>query len=505
MGYFFEFDFKTFIISLYTFNNYFLTIIIILGCIYLLFSKYWRALPSFFFKKYILFSFLIIFFIQLVLFISYVVYSYYVFNLHYFNTPDLHTQVLNQYCIVSSEVHYFIYTYNICIDMFGLVLVLLAFLVGFLSLLILDIRFEEKYTNYYLSFVVFMLIVYNLVVSSNYLVFFLFYEFLLLPSFFFVYFLSSYRRSIIASLYFVIWTQIGSIIVFIAVVYLYKTTNLVLFSDLYLANFTPNELFFLFFLFFVGFGIKVPIWPFHYWLTKTHVEAPSGFSIYLSGFLVKAAIYGFYKFMFIFNSSVLTYWYVAVVIVGVVDASFKMWGQTDLKKLVAYATIQEMNLIYLVFMWGDSNGILFGILFCFTHAFLSSFMFFLVDCIYRRFHTRSIVELNGILNFCPNLSLSIICMLVLFSGLPGTMKFVCEFFVYYSVFESSPFLCIILMFSVNVIGLIGFSKSWFNVLFGINSKWLSILPLDLTWKEILIVIFNVVNLVGFNYLFFLVI
>jgi len=79
------------------------------------------------------------------------------------------------------------------------------------------------------------------------------------------------------------------------------------------------------------------------------VEAPSGFSIYLSGFLVKSALYGFYKISNIFILPVNTSFFVTVTLVGVLDSSLKMWGQTDLKKLVAYGTIQEMNLIYLVF------------------------------------------------------------------------------------------------------------------------------------------------------------
>jgi len=79
------------------------------------------------------------------------------------------------------------------------------------------------------------------------------------------------------------------------------------------------------------------------------VEAPSGFSIYLSGFLVKSALYGFYKFTNIFQLSINTTFFITIAFIGVVDSSLKMWGQSDLKKLVAYGTIQEMNLIYLVF------------------------------------------------------------------------------------------------------------------------------------------------------------
>jgi NADH-quinone oxidoreductase subunit M len=104
------------------------------------------------------------------------------------------------------------------------------------------------------------------------------------------------------------------------------------------------------------------------------------------------------------------------------------------------------------------NCINVGILFTATHAFLSAMMFFLVDCIYRRYHTRSIVEINGILNFTPNLAINVIFMTIFFAGLPGTLKYVVEFYIFSGFIEISPSSCLILMTIANAIGLIGFSK-----------------------------------------------
>jgi len=117
-----------------------------------------------------------------------------------------------------------------------------------------------------------------------------------------------------------------------------------------------------------------------------------------------------------------------------------------------------MNLIFVVFCWGDSNLIGAGIFFCITHAFLSALMFYLVDCIYRRFHTRSLIEINGIFNVTPNLGISILFMIIFFAGLPGTLKFTVEFYIFSALMAVSPLLCLFLMFVANVIGLIGFSK-----------------------------------------------
>ena len=176
-----------------------------------------------------------------------------------------------------------------------------------------------------------------------------------------------------------------------------------------------------------------------------------------------------------------------ICIIGIVDSSLKMWGQTDLKKLVAYGTVQEMNIIYLTLCWGDSLNVLSGILFCITHALLSVLMFYLVDVIYRRYNSRSVVEVSGILQRTPNLAISIFVMCIFFSGLPGTLKFTVEFYIFSSFLDFSPFSCLFTFFIANCLGLIGFSKCWFNSIFGMSYKNTNQLILDITIKEFYII------------------
>jgi hydrogenase-4 component F len=99
-----------------------------------------------------------------------------------------------------------------------------------------------------------------------------------------------------------------------------------------------------------------------------------------------------------------------------------------------------------------------GILFCITHAFLSSIFFFFVDCINRRYSSRNIVEINGILHITPNLGIFILFGCVLFSGLPGTMKFLSELYIFSGLLELAPVSSFIILFSANFLGLVGFSK-----------------------------------------------
>lgn len=272
----------------------------------------------------------------------------------------------------------FIYLIKLAPDFFGLVLLFIAIFVGFISFFTLDTRvFVFNFTNIIVCYLL-VFCIFFYVFCADIFLFFLCYEGLLLPSFWLVYVLSPNRRGVQASLYFLLWTQLGSFLVLIFIIYLIIKYQTYFFSDFRFLILEPNESWYLYLLLFFGFGFKIPVWPFHFWLTKTHVEAPTGFSIFLSGFLVKSALFGFYKYSCLLGEISSTAFFLTICILGVIDSSFKMWGQSDLKKLVAYGTIQEMNIIFLTFCFGDSFFIFGGILFCITHAILSSFFFILL-------------------------------------------------------------------------------------------------------------------------------
>jgi NADH:ubiquinone oxidoreductase subunit 4 (subunit M) len=117
-----------------------------------------------------------------------------------------------------------------------------------------------------------------------------------------------------------------------------------------------------------------------------------------------------------------------------------------------------MSLLYLVFVWGDTLCFVGGVMLCVTHSLLSSLMFFLVDCIQKRYKSRLVSEISGLIHTTPNLGVSIIVMVVLYSGLPGTLKFISELYIFSGLIEVAPFTCIVILFGANFLGLIGFSK-----------------------------------------------
>jgi len=436
------------------------------------------------------------FFIFLALFLlcAFYLYFYYLANEPFKFTCVNNLDAFNDFFFFNSNTDQF------CVNIYSFLILFLCLFTGVIALSTISNVYEERKSRLYIIFLQFLLTVFGFVTANDLIFFFFFYELLLLGSFLIVYYGSYIKKSTQASIFFVIWTQLGSLLVLLSISYIYYVSNTTNFFLLKFYPFSSFDCWIIYTLLFFGFGFKLPIWPFHYWLTKTHVEALSGFSIYLSGFLVKTALFGFYKINSFINFEINTNFFLAFLIVGAIDASIKMWGQTDLKKLVAYCTIQEMNLIAIFFLKGDSSIVFYGFVFNFTHAFLSTLMFYLVECIYVRYYSRSVFLVNGIFFTYPGLGFVIFLMTVIFSGIPGTFKFICEFFIFNTVLNFSWVLCIFLIFFVNVLGLIGFSKNWLNAIFCAPSISARNLSLDLSKKELVVISLNFFFLILFSYI-----
>lgn len=493
---------------LFEYNVYFLVGNMLLAGLFFYFSKYFNF--SYNLKNFdvvdvtrfiLILGLLVSFFVNCFVFWLFIKCYYSSVNsILYSDTRRVFIEIFSFKIILNS-----FWNYKLSLEFFGFIFILIAYIVGLISFLALDTRLYWKNIKFIFTCNFLVLIILMFIIVNDLILLFLFYECMMIPSFLFVYFVSPYRRGVQASLYFLIWTQLGSLLVLCAISYIIYTTGGSSFNTLRNFNFTGDEVWYLYLLIFLGFGFKVPIWPLQYWLTKTHVEAPAGFSIFLSGFLVKTAIYGFYKITNEFGAEIDTSFFSIFVVMGVIDASMKMWGQLDLKKLVAYGTVQEMNIIYLAFLWGDTSAFIGGILFCVTHAFLSSLMFYLVDCIQRRYLTRVVSEISGILHTTPNLGIAILVMQILYSGLPGTLKFLSEFYIFSGLLCSAPLTAVFLLYGANFLGLIGFSKCWFNVVFGLTLKHQDKLPVDLTFKEIFVIFICVGSMFLFGFGFNIII
>lgn len=327
---------------------------------------------------------------------------------------------------------------------------------------------DEKLSSFF-CFVnfFFLFIVVNLLINTgDFIGLLMGYELLYLPAFFILRKTAYSAAAESAYSVFTVWSVLGSLVVVFAGLFVLLKTNVSGLEILHPGQWTDNELWFVSFLFFIGFGVKIPIWPFHYWLTRVHVEASTGFSIFLSGFLVKAAVFVCWKIIYSLGLQIINPLFIVMCLFSAFDAVVKLFIQVDLKKLVAFATVFEMGLIFLFLLWKPSQSFFFVFIFSFSHAFLSGLMFYLVDTIFARTKTRSLQSISGLSVFFPKLSKFIWSMLFIFWGLPLTLKFFVEFWVLSAAFVSCSFVVFFMVMGVVFLANIAVTKAWLHILYG---------------------------------------
>jgi len=365
------------------------------------------------------------------------------------------------------------------------------FIYIFLVITLLSILYCLSYNiNELTAFIFYCTIIllagYILFFTDSIILFFLAYEMLLVPSFFILYNFAKTRRCVEAAYLMFFWTQFGALFLIFSFLYLFFLVGTSSFYVTSTFHFSTFELNFLFFCWLVGFGVKLPIWPFYGWLPKAHVEASTNFSIFLSGVLVKFAFFGLLKCLVTLQLEPTFYFVYPFLTIGIVDAVFKLFYQIDLKKLVAYSTVVEMHWLTICVISGQSSLMLTSFCMLISHALLSTNSFLLVDAIGRRFKTRLITEINGINFICPKLFLVSLINLLVFLGFPGSIMFVAEILFFSFAFDLFPLLTLILIVLLYLIGPTMFFRSWMNVLFGSSTQLLKTLPTDLTSKELVV-------------------
>jgi NADH:ubiquinone oxidoreductase subunit 4 (subunit M) len=340
------------------------------------------------------------------------------------------------------------------------------------------------------TFSVFCLIIllsgYILFYTDSLILFFVSYEALLLPSFFILYKFAKTRRSVEAAYLMFFWTQFGAMFLIFGLLYLFFVTGCSSFYQISLTSLNKSEVNFLFLTLLIGFGVKLPLWPFYGWLPKAHVEASTNFSIFLSGVLVKFAFFGFLKILLVIQLDPTFYFIYPFLTIGICDSVFKLFYQTDLKKLVAYSTVVEMHWLTICIVSGHSSLMLAGFSMLISHALLSTNSFLLVDAIGRRFKTRLVTEIGGVNFLCPKLFYVSLLNLLIFLGFPGTIMFISEILFFSFFFDLHPTLYFVYLFLLYLLGPTVFFRTWLIALFG-NSSYLSkTIPADLNSRELLI-------------------
>jgi len=240
-------------------------------------------------------------------------------------------------------------------------------------------------------------------------------------------------RRVYAAFEFFLYTFLGSLVMLIALVYLYFKSggsfDILTWHKLPLS--LPVQTL-LFFAFFAAFSVKVPMWPVHTWLPDAHVEAPTGGSVVLAAIMLKLGAYGFLRFsMPIAPDAARTYdWVIiALSIIAVVYIGLVAMVQVDMKKLVAYSSVAHMGFVTLGFFIFNDLGVAGGIVQMISHGFVSGAMFLCIGVLYDRVHSRDIAAYGGVVNTMPKFAALAVFFAMANCGLPGTAGFVGEWMV----------------------------------------------------------------------------
>ena len=264
------------------------------------------------------------------------------------------------------------------------------------------------------------------------LLFYIFFESVLIPMFLIVGIWGSRARKILASYYFFLFTLLGSVIMLLAILYIYYQLGTTDYEMLLTFSFSETEQKFLWFAFFLAFASKVPMVPVHLWLPEAHVEAPTAGSVILAGVLLKLGTYGFIRFSlplfpqasFFFAPLVYT-----IAAVGIIYTSFTAIRQSDFKRIIAYTSIAHMNLVMLGIFSFNNIGIEGAIFQSLSHGFVASALFLVIGVVYERYHTRIVKYYSGLVTAMP-LYITIFLFFTMANiSFPGTSSFVGEFLI----------------------------------------------------------------------------
>lgn len=268
--------------------------------------------------------------------------------------------------------------------------------------------------------------------------FYLFWEVTLVPMYFLIG-MWGYERRIYAAMKFFLFTLIGSLLMLVAIIFLYFAADPQTFSlqQLLGTELSEGTQRLLFLGFFASFAVKVPLVPLHTWLPDAHTEAPTAGSVLLAGVLLKMGAYGLIRFaipLFPDAARDLVPLIIALSIIGIVYGALVAIVQTDLKRLIAYSSVAHLGFVVLGMFVGTIQGMSGGVLQMVSHGLSTGALFMLVGILYERRHTRLIARFGGLQKVAPVFS-GIFLFVVLSSiGLPGLSGFVGEFLVLLGTF-----------------------------------------------------------------------
>lgn len=264
------------------------------------------------------------------------------------------------------------------------------------------------------------------------LLFYVFFEATLIPMYILIGIWGGPRR-VYAAIKFFLYTLAGSLLMLVALIYLYYKSggsfDILTWHKLPLPMDVQTLIFFAFL---AAFAVKVPMWPVHTWLPDAHVEAPTGGSMVLAAIMLKLGAYGFLRFSLPIAPDASHEWswlLITLSLIAVIYIGLVAMVQNDMKKLVAYSSIAHMGFVTLGFFFFSELGISGGLVQMVSHGFVSGAMFFSIGVLYDRAHSREIASYGGVVNTMPKFAAFAVFFGMANAGLPGTAGFIGEWMV----------------------------------------------------------------------------
>jgi NADH-quinone oxidoreductase subunit M len=336
--------------------------------------------------------------------------------------------------------------YFIGIDGISLLLILLTTGLGFISVLSSWTYIEKRIKEYYVALLILQTGILGVFVSFDFFLFYVFWEVMLVPMYFLIGIWGDKNR-LYAAIKFFLYTLFGSVLMLLGIIALYlesgAQTGVYTFNILeyYRLDIPADMQWWIFLAFFLGFAIKVPMFPFHTWLPDAHVQAPTAGSVILAGVLLKMGTYGFVRLslpilpdatrQFVPMIAVLSI--IAIIYGGLVALMQKDW-----KSLVAYSSVSHMGFITLGIFMLNPVGLQGGIFQMLAHGIATGGLFLIVGLIYERMHTREIARFSGLAQVMPVYATMFAIIAFASLGMPTLNGFIGEFLVLAGTFQENP-------------------------------------------------------------------